>query len=165
MEETKPRGFCIFDFDIYLACLSLAVLIFITVGGVFMRYFANRPLPWLEEVQLWCFVWAVFAGIVYVARINSHIAIDAIVTLFPHAFRRFMAIVSNLATIGVLAFLGYYSSFHVLQMYNRKRFTNILEIPYWLIYLVVPLSCLLIIIITLRRFVAPGDPEAKHEGA
>lgn len=163
MEQPKSGARHFPDLDIYVSCLALAVLICITVSGVFMRYLINRPFYWLEEVQLWCFVWAVFAGTTYVARKNSHIAIDAIVTLFPAGARRAAATLGNIATVVVLSFLGYYSCFHVMQMYTRNRFTNILSIPYWFIYLVVPISCLVIVLSTLRRMVSPGQQEVEQQ--
>lgn len=133
----------LWNLDMYISVVALAFLVCLTVTGVVMRYAVNRPIYWMEEVQLWCFVWVTFLGACAVARANSHIAIDAIISFFPTGLRRVMGVVALLATIAVLLFLGYYSCFHVLQMYQRVRLTNILGIPYALIYAVVPISCLI----------------------
>lgn len=132
------------DLDLYVACLALTGLICVTVSGVVMRYFANRPIVWLEEVQLWFIVWIVFLGALATARRSGHIAIDAFVGLFPRALRLAATVIGNVTTIVVLTFFGYYASRHVFQMYTSWRVTNLLHIPYCLIYIVVPLSCLLI---------------------
>ena len=50
------------NLDIALAGLTLAVLIILTVLGVAWRYVFAQPFTWLEEVQLACMVWIVFAA-------------------------------------------------------------------------------------------------------
>ena len=135
----------------YIACAALGFLVALTVIGVGMRYLINRPIYWMEEVQLWCFVWVVFLGACAVARANSHIAIDAIVSFFPMGLRRTVGVFALVVTIAALLFLGYYSCFHVWQMYERTRLTNILGIPYALIYFVVPLSCLIMSLTGVRQ--------------
>lgn len=151
--------------DLYLACLSLAVLIAVTVGGVVMRYVANRPFGWMEEVQLWCFVWVVFMGASAVARHGGHIAIDAFVGLFPKALRKVATTIIQLITATVLAFFGYYAFRHVMQMYNTGRSTNILSIPYSLIYAVVPIACALMTLTALVRLIRPGQEATAIEEA
>lgn len=150
--------------DMYVSCLSLAVLITATVSGVFMRYLINRPFYWLEELQLWCFVWTVFLAASYLARQNGHIAIDAIISLFPPLFRRVVSVATSLVGVVVMGFLCYYSCLHVRQMYERSRLTNILEIPYSLIYGVVPVTCLLMGL-SLLYFMVRGRGNASGEGA
>ena len=154
--------------DLYVACIALACLVVLTVTGVAMRYLINRPIYWMEEVQLWCFVWVVFLGSCAVARMGSHIAIDAIVSLFPTGLRKLAGALSLLATIAALSFLGYCSCFHVKQMFDRTRLTNILGIPYALIYIVVPLSCLIICLTCVyqmfsNRLVRKTDYDAVSE--
>jgi TRAP-type C4-dicarboxylate transport system, small permease component len=171
MEKTSTKILRhILNLDLYIASLSLAFLIVLTIAGVAMRYLINRPIYWMEEVQLWCFVWVVFLGSCAVVRGGGHIAIDAIVSLFPMGLRRAAGVLSILTTVVALSFLGYYSCFHVLQMYNRARLTNILGIPLALVYVVVPLSCLVICITCLyqlftNRLVRKTDYDAPVEEA
>ncbi len=154
MSNQKKISLVLRNLDLCVAGAALAFLIALTIVGVLMRYAVNRPIYWMEEVQLWCFVWVVFLGSCAVARTNAHIAIDAIISLFPAPARRAAAFFALVVSIAALAFLGYYSCFHVLQMYQRARLTNILGIPFALIYSVVPLSCLVIIVTCLRQMAA-----------
>lgn len=151
------------DPDLYLACLALAILIILTVSGVAMRYIVNRPLGWMEEVQLWCLVWVVFPGGAAVARHGGHIAIDAFIGLFPKILRKAAYAITQAITLAVIGFFGYWSCRHVWQMYTTGRTTNILEIPYWLIYLVVPLACLVIALNALYRLAKPQDIKTAVE--
>ena len=163
----KPRKITdiLLNLDLYLSCLMLAVLIVVTISGVAMRYVANRPFHWIEEVQLMCFVWVVFLGACAVARRGGHIGIDAIVTLFPLALQKLAGLLAHVAAIVTLGFLGFYSCLHVSQMYTRDRLTSILGIPYALIYLVVPISCLIMILTAIKmvcqgRLVKPKEDYA-----
>lgn len=138
------------DLDFKLAMLTLLGLIIITVMGVVMRYFVNKPLTWLEEVQLWFIVWVIFFGASGVARKNGHIAIDAFVGLFPLRLRMATELISNITAVLVLGFLGIYAFRHVQLMYTTMRTTNILGVPYYFIYMVIPLSCLMMVIHSAR---------------
>ena len=140
-----------FDLDLYLAAATLAALICLTASGVVMRYFAGDPIKWMEEVQLWFAVWIVFLGASAVARKTGHIAIDAFVGLFPRRLRLASRAISNLVTMATVAFLGYYSCYLVKQMYESERVTNLLAIPFYVIYGVIPISCLLMAVASLAN--------------
>lgn len=164
MEKKSVLAALCRDLDLYIACLALTGLISITVSGVFMRYFVGDPIKWLEEVQLWFIVWIVFLGAVATARKTGHIAIDAFVGLFPRRLRLAATVINNVVTIVVLAFFGFYAARHVLQMYTNWRITNLLHIPYCLIYCVVPISCLLLILNSvgiLLRHLRPIPAEGR----
>ncbi|MCL1999875.1 MAG: TRAP transporter small permease [Planctomycetes bacterium] len=158
MEKRTGVRAILCDLDLYVALVIMAALILVTVFGVFLRYFINRPLVWLEEVQLWFIVWIVFLGASAVARHSGHIAIDAFVNLFPRRLRKFSRGIGHVTTMAVLAFVGFYAFRHVQQMYTSGRVTNLLYIPYWLIYLVVPLSCCLMVVTSLFRLIL-GEPD------
>jgi len=151
----KPNKLWAFlrDVDLYLACLALGMLIVVTVSGVFARYLINRPFGWMEEVQLWCFLWTVFLGAGAVARHGGHIAIDAFIGLFPRILRRFARFICQMVIVAVVGFLGYYAWSLVEQMHRTERVTNILSVPYYIIYAVVPLACLIMILVALYNAV------------
>ncbi|MDR1534264.1 MAG: TRAP transporter small permease [Planctomycetota bacterium] len=146
------------DFDLRLASVFLVLLIAITVAGVFFRYYLNRPLTWLEEVQLACFIWVAFLGACAVARKTGHIAIDAFVGIFPMFLRKVAKTVTHLVIIAAIGFLGYYSLLFVNQMYTSGRSTNILLIPNWLIYAVVPAACLYMAVNSFLVLAGARDP-------
>lgn len=159
--DDKPGGGwrTLLQVDLCIAMLLLAVLIFITFLGVVMRYCVNSPLTWLEEVQLACFVWIVFPGACAVARNTGHIAIDAFVGLFPMVLRRATKLITHLVIIATIGFLGWNAWRHTTQMYTSNRMTNILEIPYWLIYGIVPISCLYLVLNSILVLAGVIDPK------
>lgn len=165
MDNAKKSPSLLRDPDLLIACLALAVLIVITVAGVAARYIVNRPFGWMEEVQLWCLVWTSFLGASAVARYAGHIAIDAFIGIFPKAMQRVAYGICQLVTIAVLGFFGFYAYRLVMQMHNTERATNILEIPYSLIYAAVPVSCLVMVLVALRNLIAPRRELTAVEAA
>lgn len=151
--------------DLLLACLALAVLIAVTVGGVAARYLVNQPFGWMEEVQLWTLVWVAFFGASALARHSGHIAVDAFIGIFPKFLQRLAYGISRIVTIVVLCFFGYYALRHVMQMHTSGRATNILEVPYSLIYAAVPVSCLLMTVEAIRSLIAPRRTLTAAEAA
>lgn len=153
------------DADLYLACVTLAALITVTVSGVVMRYVVNKPFGWMEEVQLWCFLWTVFLGAGAVTRHTGHIAIDAFIGLFPKVLRKMARSICHVVTILVVGFFGRNAWLLVGQMHRTERNTNILEIPYYIIYAVVPLACLVIVLVSLYNLFCPREESTAVEAA
>ena len=48
--------------DAVIAGVSLTIVICITLAGVVMRKVVGQPFAWLEEMQLFFFIWTIFFG-------------------------------------------------------------------------------------------------------
>ncbi|MCG1012534.1 TRAP transporter small permease [Tepidanaerobacter sp. GT38] len=134
------------NLDWAVTCIAMAVLIFVTFLGVIMRYFFNNPLVWTEEVQLWCFVWVVFLGGGATFRLGEHVSIDILVDSLPKALRKIIKVFEYVVVIAVLIYYTKYSTVLAQQMVRTERLTNILGIPYGLIYGAFPVGCIIMII-------------------
>ncbi|WP_291633177.1 TRAP transporter small permease [Clostridium sp.] len=134
------------NLDLIIAVISLIVLIIITFLGVIMRYFANNPFIWQQEVQLWCFVWIVFFGSSAAFRSGSHVAIDLVVDLLPDSLKKVVDILGYFVMMGVLIYLTIHGSNLVIQLASTNRLTNILRVPFSIIYSAFPIGCVLMMI-------------------
>ena len=134
------------NLDLVMAGIALVILVAVTFMGVIMRYFLNKPFPWIEEVQMWAIVWVVFFGGGAAFRYGGHVAIDFIVDLFPPFLRTAVAVLGKLVALMIFVFLIVQGIQLLEQMSDFNRLTNILYIPYAFIYSVFPLGCLLMII-------------------
>ena len=76
MKEKNKILKVISNLDIAIAAIALIILIVLTSSGVFMRYIVGKPYTWLEEIQLFCMVWIVFAAGGAAFRTGNHVAID-----------------------------------------------------------------------------------------
>lgn len=133
------------NLDIGLAGAALVILILLTFTNAVMRRFFNNPIQWTEEVQKACFIWIVYFGSGAVFRNGGHVAIDIVVDLFPKKVQRVIELVGVLITVYVLGNLFLQSFELVGQFYRTARVTNLLKIPYYMIYGAVPAGCLTMI--------------------
>ncbi|ABR46778.1 Tripartite ATP-independent periplasmic transporter, DctQ component [Alkaliphilus metalliredigens QYMF] len=134
------------DMDYFIAGISLIMLIGTTFMGVLMRYFFNNPYTWLEEFQLWCFVWLVFFGSGAAFRSGSHVSIDVVVDLMPPIARKIVGVFGYIVVMFILAYIMFHGSNLVKQLLDTGRYTNILKVPYPVIYSALPIGCVLMMI-------------------
>jgi TRAP-type C4-dicarboxylate transport system permease small subunit len=134
------------NLDLAIACISMAALILFTFFAVIMRYIVTRPVSWGEEFQLACVVIAVFFGGSAGFRLGGHVAIDFLVDAMPKKIRSAFEKAVYVFSILILIYFMYNSAIYVRQMAATDRITNILHIPYAVIYAVFPIACVLMII-------------------
>jgi len=141
------------NLDIIIACAALAALIVFTFAAVVMRYFVGRPIAWGEEYQLMSMVIIVFFAAGAGFRFKSHVAIDIVVDKMPQKAQKVIGFVIYALTVLILLYFFIHSVMYVRQMFETARVTNLLRIPYGLIYASFPLSCALMILhYTLQTF-------------
>ncbi len=154
MKNVSAKEGLLTNIELLAAGLALLVIVVTTFCGVIWRYFFNDPIPWLEEVQLWCFVWVTFLGAAATFKAGHHIAIDVLVDLLPHHIRRYIDWFDYVIVVGVLLFFANQGGQLIMQLQRTERLTYILHIPYAIIYSAMPLGCLLMIISATIRFKA-----------
>jgi TRAP-type C4-dicarboxylate transport system permease small subunit len=149
------------NFDLFVSCLALLILIVLTFGAVVMRYFINRPIIWGEEVQLFCIVFMVFFGAGAGFRAGAHVAIDFLVDLFPPKAQKTVETVIWLCSIAILCYFTVQSAGFVGQMFRTRRTSEILDIPYFITYAAFPIGCILMILnyifSTIVRLTGKGE--------
>jgi TRAP-type C4-dicarboxylate transport system permease small subunit len=153
----------LYNLDIIIAGIVLGVLILYTFIAVIMRYFINRPIYWGEEFQLICIITIVFFGAGAGFRTGSHIAIDFLVDFFPLKLQKIITVFIYLISVAVMVYFFIQSSAFVRQMFNTRRITDILRIPFFVIYSSFPIGCALIIInytiVTYTKYFKGGNKE------
>ncbi len=130
-----------------VAGIFMVLMSVCTVGNVIARYVFNRPVAWAEEFARYAFVWVVFLGAVACTKQRRHIIIDAVVGALPRRIRGAVLAVADLSIIGLMIALIYYG--WVFTTMSTEP-TSMMEIPQYLIYVVVPLSAALVALYTLR---------------
>lgn len=143
MHQKSKVGAVLKNIDLLISGVALIVLIITTFLGVIMRYFLNDPFVWQQEVQLMCFVWVVFFAGGAAFRTGSHVAIEFIVDRMSAPLKRVAELFGLIVVLVVLSYFLKHSITLVNQMVATERTTNILKIPYAIIYAAFPLSCVL----------------------
>lgn len=167
MKKNNPALTVLKNLDLVVASLALVALIALTFIGVFARYVFNAPFAWQEEVQLMLIVWVTFLGGRYAFVTGSHCAIDVLVDLFPKKVQRYFDLVIMAIVVIVLSYTGWQCSKYILQMYNTNRVTNMLHIPYALIYAPGVIACVTMaiqfILMTMEKFLHGEESDKKEE--
>ncbi|CAI1173460.1 Neu5Ac permease [Serratia quinivorans] len=132
------------NLDDILACLVLTAIVAVTVLAVVMRYLVHAPLPWVEELQLALYLWAIMLGAVSAMKRRKHVGIDVFVNLLPASARRLVLYWNDALSIVVLlsfAWLGL-----MLAEGAGEKITPILGIRYRWIDMAIPVGSLLMVL-------------------
>ena len=103
----------------------------------------KMSLPWPEELARYFYVWSVFLSLSYLIKTRTNLRVDLILAFLPRLIRRGLEVILQL--LNALFFgLLFYHSFQVIDAVKWSSQTSpALEIPMYIIYLIVPFSFLL----------------------
>jgi TRAP-type C4-dicarboxylate transport system permease small subunit len=149
--------------DLIIAGAALVSIVFFTFISVIMRYFIKRPIHWGEEFQLLCMLTIALFGAGAAFRAGSHVAIDFLVDFFNFKLQRVIAIAMYLVSVFFAGYFFIQGAVFVRQMISTNRSTDILNIPFSIIYSAFPIGCALIIInysiVTWAKYIKPNSKE------
>lgn len=160
-QESKFKAM-LWNLDTIVASVVLAILIVLTFAGVPFRYLLGAPFTWLEEVQLACMVWIVYAGAGAAFRAGNQVAIEMIVDLMPKSMQKIMEIFISIVVLVVLGYLFYQSLGYISIFLRSGRATPMLKIPYAVIYGIAPVSFVLMVISYFYALFRGVKSEAKE---
>ena len=147
--------------DLIIAGTALISIVIFTFFSVIMRYFVNRPVHWGEEFQLMCMLVIALFGAGAAFRTGSHVAIDVVVDLFPWKAQKIVAIAMYAVSVVLVGYFFLQRMALVRQMIATGRVTDILRIPFSIIYMAFPIGCALIIInysvVTYFKYIKSGS--------
>ena len=148
--------------DTIVASIVLAILIILTFAGVPFRYILGAPFTGLEEVQLACMVWIVFAAAGAAFRAGNQVAIEMIVDLMPKKMQKAVTVFISVVVLAVVGYLFYQSLGYINVFLKSGRATPMLKIPYALIYGIAPVSYVLMVISYFYALIKGVKSEAKE---
>lgn len=140
-----------------LAALGSAIFAFITLAigaEVVLRYGFNRPLTWVVEVSEYALLWMTFLGTSWVLRQGGHVRVDILMQFFSPATLRKCGLVS--AGCGILASLVlvvFGAQVTWIAMARGSFKPTGLDIPTWLVLVVIPMGGVLLLARFSRMFV------------
>ena len=162
MKKQNPILAALFSVDIMVGSAMLALLIILTVLGVFFRYALNKPFTWLEEVQLACMVWITFSAAGAAFRYGNHVAIEMVVDLFPKKVQKIIEVLIAIIVTVVLLYFCYKSIAYIQVFLKSGRSTPMLRIPYAVIYGIAPVMSILMLVSYYYSLITNVKSEAKE---
>ena len=125
LDEKLELSICIFLMS------SMTIIIFIQV---IMRYVMRNSLVWSEELARYLFIWLIYMGISYGAKIMKHIKIEAALGLFPKKVRPFIVIIGDVLFLGFSLFITYTAFTVVQRQIGLGQKSPAIHMPMWIIY-------------------------------
>ncbi len=136
--------------DRYLSALLIGLMTLMTLDvlwGVFTRYVYGNQADWSEELAKFLLIWVGLLGAAYASGQKLHLTIDLITDSLSPTGKNRLALLINVLII-LFAF-----SVLVIGGGNLMYITNILgqtspalQLPMYLVYLVVPISGVLVVV-------------------
>ena len=131
----------------------MGVMVINVLWQVFSRYFLGEPSSFTDELARYLMIWVGILGAAYVSGKNGHVAID----VFPSRLskenqKKLKNIVGILIILFSITALVIGGSRLVYITYVLKQFSPALQMPLSLVYLVIPISGILIIYYKISDF-------------
>lgn len=141
--------FAVKYFEEMVAGVFMVVMSVATFANVLARYFFNSPIQWAEELARYSFIWVVFMGAVVCTKRKRHIAIDILLQVLPTRSAAWARLLVDCCTLGIAGVIVYYGWKLTVA---ATQITATLQVPHYVIYVVVPASAALIILHTVGDF-------------
>jgi C4-dicarboxylate transporter DctQ subunit len=141
-----------------LAALGIFVLILI-IGAVcaeiILRTFFARPQVWVIEFSEYGLLYVTFLGTAWLMRQDGHVRVDLLTNALDAEWKRRLALASEAIGCAVAVVLTVFGVLVTLDAHRRGLFKpTILEVPTWIVLLVIPVGSTLLALRFLQRFVA-----------
>ena len=124
-------------FEEILSGILMVFMFLTTFTNVVARYFFGSSIQWAEEFSRYAFIWVVFLGAVVCTKHKRHIGIDSAVKAMPSHVQPWVNLAADLLTLALMVTLIWYGW---LLTRSATQITATLQIPQYIIYIVVPSS-------------------------
>ncbi len=123
-----------------VSVFSFSAMSIITIVAVFFRYVLKNPIIWSEEASRYFMVWGILIGVSMATRKASHLGVDVFVSNAPEKIRKILTIVANIVLIITFVMLTILAVQFLIKAKNLGNVSPILRIPFWMLYLSMPLG-------------------------
>tara|TARA_B100001093_G_scaffold104606_1_gene96822 strand:- start:1429 stop:1893 length:465 start_codon:yes stop_codon:yes gene_type:complete len=134
------------QFVSWFLIIIMFVMVLAVLWQVFSRYILENPSSYTEELARYLMIWVGVLGAAYVSGKNNHVSIDYFYKKFSvdnqEIIRKIIISIIILFVLSVFVFGGFRL---VYITYILSQYSPALQIPLALVYLIIPLSGLLII--------------------
>jgi|SRR5690554_1608575 len=122
----------------WLLVAIFLVMLASTGAQVIFRYFIGYPLGWTEELSRIMFIWSAFLTIGLLTMQDRLMKVDLVINRLPAGVRNLFSVVVKFGSGIFLFWLGVLGV-RLLDM-TKYQLSPALQIPYWCIYLSLPLG-------------------------
>lgn len=149
-----------------LGVVIVALFIFMTVIGTYQivtRYFFNRPSTVSEELLTYSFTWMALLASAYVFGKRDHMRMGFLADQITGQVRKYMEIVIDLLTFALAAIVMVYGGAAITKLTLIQK-TASLQVPMAYIYVIMPVTGVLIMIFSLMNAVSMFHKDFSEKG-
>ena len=140
----------------FFSSLCLFLISALVIAQVIMRYVANYPFTWSEELTTIAFIYLTFSGIGVAYAKRRHLYVDALIAILPNSVVKIINILV-LCLSSIFLIIVAEEMIRLMIVTSRMDTTTAaLQLPVFLVYLALPIGCLLFLTQIVRRFHSPG---------
>ncbi|MCY3727275.1 MAG: TRAP transporter large permease subunit [Paracoccaceae bacterium] len=130
------------------AIVTLLMSIFMVVD-LFSRLVFNNPLSGMIELQTFMLVFMAFFSIAYTMLKNQHVAVDLITSVLSAPVNSFLQSVFSIWGIFLFGSMSWLSTTRALEAFENEEFSDIIQMPYWVLYSFAAIGTLLLTVAIL----------------
>ncbi|MDO5348332.1 MAG: TRAP transporter small permease [Lachnospiraceae bacterium] len=136
-----------------LGVIIVALFVLMTVIGTYQivtRYFFNRPSTVSEELLTYSFTWMALLASAYVFGKRDHMRMGFLADNLTGTTRKYLEIIIDLMTFALAAVVMVYGGISITKLTMIQK-TASLQVPMGYIYVIVPITGVLIMIFSLMN--------------
>lgn len=132
------KGICIGEEFIAAVCLlAMCIIVFLAV----VLRFAGIPFSVSDELSRYLMIWCIYIGIIVATRERAHVGVEVLVAMLPEAAQKILKIIASVITLLTLCWMFYLTAMWVSStMQGNIQLTPLMKIPYYTVYMSLPLG-------------------------
>jgi TRAP-type C4-dicarboxylate transport system permease small subunit len=123
------------NFEMYLSIILMSAMTIILFIQVIARRVFNNSLTWSEEVARYIFIWLIYFGISYGAKIMKHIKIEAFLGVYPKKVRPYIEILGDVIFFAFGIFIIFTSWEWAQREIMLQEKSPAVHLPMWIVYI------------------------------
>jgi len=122
-----------------IVTLLLTIIILLATYQIGLRWFTSGGLPWIDPLLRYSVLWGGLLGAVLATARSEHISLDVVSYLIPDAMKPWLKLFTLCFSAVVSGFL-FQAALLFLKSEMEFGGNSLFGFPYWVWYLVFPLS-------------------------
>ncbi len=128
------------SFENYIAQILLVFFVCVLFSQIFLRVTFNYVITWSEEISRFSFVWFVFFGASYAARLGAHNRVTVQFKLLPKVCEKFLLLISDVIWIAFNLVMIKESIIVIQDLAKYKYHSPALGLSMEYVYYIFPIS-------------------------
>lgn len=146
--------------DLFARWLNLALavvllgMVVLACVNVALRYIWQTSLLWVDETLVFLMIGIAFVGAIAVSAQDRHLRMELLLQTLPARAVRVLRGLELAAVIGVVGYVGWYSSVVVQRLMGRGTLSNMAQVPLWVVHSAVLVGLAGMVLVALLRLLA-----------